>query len=78
MGGFGGEAGILDDAIGVVKTDLVHEDPVEADGLEVGGVLDGAEVVAVALAERKDSAAGAEGLLPEVREGGGGGVGRRG
>ena len=47
----------------------------EADVAEVGDLVDGADVVAVGLAEGEDGAAGAEDLFPEVGEGGGGGVG---
>ncbi len=59
----------------VVDTDFVVEDAVEADVAEVGDFVDGADVVAVGLAEGEDGVAGAEDLLPEVGEGGGGGVG---
>jgi hypothetical protein len=45
---------------------------VEADRLKIGCLLYGAEIVAVALTEREDGAARAEGLFPEVRERGGG------
>ena len=62
------EAGILGLAIGIVEADLVLEDAVETDGLEVGGLLHGAQVFAIALAQREDGATGAEGLLPEMRE----------
>ncbi len=75
VGGLRGEAGVLGLAGGIVEADFVVEDAVEADGLEVGGLLYGVEVCAVVGAESEDGAAGAEGLLPEVGEGGGGGVG---
>ena len=58
-----------------VDAELIVEDGVEADVAEVGDGFDGAEVVHVAAAEDKGGAAGAEHGLPEVREGGGGGVG---
>ena len=50
----------------IVKADLVHEDAVKADGLEIGGLLDGAQVLTVAVAQGEDGASGPEGLLPEV------------
>jgi len=56
-------------AVGIVEADLVVEDGVETDGLEISGLLHGAQIFAIALAERENSAAGAEGLLPEVRKG---------
>ena len=73
VGGLRLEAWVLGLAAGVVEADLIVKDGVEADGLEVGRLLYGAEIVAVALTEGEDRAAGAEGLLPEVRERGGGG-----
>ena len=59
----------------VVDADLVVEDGVEADVLEVGDLVDGANVVAIGLAEGEDGAAGAEDLFPEMGQRGGGGVG---
>jgi hypothetical protein len=59
----------------VIDTDLVVEDAVEADVAEVGDLVDGADVVAVVLAEGENGVAGAEDLLPKVREGSGGSVG---
>ena len=55
-------------AVGIVEADLIIEDAVEADRLEVRRLLHGAQVIAIALTQRQDGAAGAEGLLPEVRE----------
>ena len=75
VGGLRGEAGVLCLTGRVVEADLVVEDAVEADGLEVGGFLHGVEIGAVVGTESEDGAAGAEGLLPEVGEGRGGGVG---
>ena len=47
----------------------------EADVLEVSDLFDGAQVVAITVAEREDGAAGAEDLFPEMGKGGGRGVG---
>src|ERR1700735_1039234 len=69
------KAGILDAAIGVVETDIVHQNAVETNGLKVSGLLDGPQVIAIALAQREDGAAGAERLFPEVGEGRAGIVG---
>ena len=62
----------------VVEADFVVKDGVEADVFEIGGLLYLAQVAAVTVAERQDGAAGAEHLLPEMREGMGGQRGRSG
>ncbi len=59
----------------VVDADFVVEDGVEANVAEVRYFLHGTQVFAVAFAQSQDGAAGAEHLFPEVREGGGLGVG---
>ncbi len=53
----------------VVQANFVVEDGVEADVFEAGGLLYLAQVAAVIVAKRQHSAAGAEHLFPEVREG---------
>ncbi len=52
----------------VVDADVVIHDGVEADVLEVGDLLHGLHVVAIALAHGEDGAAGTEHLLPEMGE----------
>ena len=71
----GGKAGVLVLGVGIEEADVVVEDAVEADGLKSCGLLHGAHVLAVVVAEGEDGAAGAEGLFPDVGERGGGGVG---
>lgn len=68
MLGLRGEAGILDLALRIVEADFVHEDSMEADRIELGGLLHGAQILTVALTQGEDGAAGAERLFPEVRE----------
>src|ERR1700757_368461 len=58
----------------VVDAEFVVKDGVEADVPEVGDLLHGLHVVAIALAHGEHSAAGAEHLLPEMRERRSGGV----
>src|SRR6202012_1397469 len=53
----------------VVDAHLVVKDCVEAHVLEVRDLPDGAHVIAIALAQRENGAAGAEHLIPEVRKG---------
>src|SRR5579863_4343852 len=53
----------------VVDAEFVMKDGVEADVAEVGDFLNGAKIVAIALAQREDGAARAEHLLPEMRKG---------
>ena len=48
------------------------KDSVEADELKIGRSLYFPQIAAITVAERQDGAAGAEHLLPEVREGMGG------
>lgn len=53
----------------VVNAYFIVEDGVEADVFDVRGGFHFAQVVAIALAQGEDGAAGAEHLFPEVREG---------
>src|ERR1700690_2511999 len=53
----------------VVNADLVVKNRVKTDIFEIGYVLHAAQIIAVALAQSQNSAARAEDLLPEVREG---------
>ncbi len=53
----------------VVDADFVMKDGVKAHVIEVGDLLYGAEIVAIAFAQRENGAAGAEGTFPEVRKG---------
>src|SRR6202140_3556004 len=53
----------------VVNADLVMENGVEADVLETGDALGFAQIVAIAVAKRKNGAAGAKNFFPEMREG---------
>jgi hypothetical protein len=67
VAGLAGGLGELDGAaIGVVEADLVVEDAVEADGLEVGGGFDGADVVAITLATGTDRASNSNGARSVV------------
>src|SRR6266478_603634 len=52
----------------IVQANLVMEDGMEADVFKAGDAFGFAEVVAVAFAQRQDSAAGAKHFFPEVRE----------
>src|SRR5215471_618450 len=59
----------------VINADFVVQDVVKADVVEVSGLLYLAQVVSIALPQRKDGAAGTEGVLPEMWEGLGRGCG---
>ncbi len=68
MSGLRRQTRIFGPAAGIVETDLVIQNAVEADGLEVRRQLDGVKIVAVAGAKSQNGVARAEGLLPEMRE----------
>jgi len=66
-------AGVLRGGVRVVETLVVHEDAMNAYGVEVGRqrftFIHGAAVFAVSLAQGEDRSTGAEDLLPKVGKG---------
>ncbi len=71
VGGLGRLTGVLRLGVRVVEADIVHEDAVETHSVEIRDSFYSVEVIAIALAQGEDGAAGAEDLLPEVGEGSG-------
>ena len=64
----------LTDRVLVIEAHFVVKDGVEANVLEIGGLLNVAHVAAVAVAQGEDRPARPEHLFPEMREGVSGGV----